>query len=140
IFDYHSETGVRPLDFMEFLAYLASISMMLAIAYGVGLFISHFFPTIIAVSIFRAAFKRRDQKIVATIEGITYRDKSKTVTCGWDEVSNFYATKKFPAILPTYVVETQQGNFDFSFFLNGPVSLPAVISQRTKFAEKELGQ
>jgi hypothetical protein len=119
----------------EYFTEIARSSIILFIANLALFFGIYFFPTIGAVCYWCFAFRRRHQRIEATQEGITYHDKSKTVSAPWSEVTNFYATRRRSARWPVFVVETKHGIFNFNNQLGGPVSLPALISERTKQVE-----
>jgi uncharacterized membrane protein YobD (UPF0266 family) len=93
-------------------------------------------PAIIGICLWRASSHRSDHEITASQEGLTYRDKQRTISVRWENVTDFYILQKSRSLFPYYIVETTQGNFDFTRILEySSLPLSMVIAHKTNHPE-----
>jgi len=76
---------------------------------------------------YRAAGRRKAERIMADTNGITFEDGARRVEAAWPDVTGYGIVPGPGAFAVRYVVETRQGDFDFLAVLSGATLLQAII-------------
>lgn len=84
----------------------------------------------------RETKQRRRQQITVCPEGLSYRDDSRQCELVWNDVTDFYRVPFARKFVPgyRYVIVTADGSFDFTWAVNEPRLLMAIIAWYAQFA------
>lgn len=86
---------------------------------------------------YRAAGRRKAERITADTDGIVFEDGARRVEAAWADVTG-YGTVPGPGALGVrYLVETRRGDFDFLAVLDGATLLQAIIRRYAEDAADE---
>lgn len=87
---------------------------------------------------YRAAGRRKAERITADTNGITFEDGLRRVEAAWADVTGYGIAPGPGALTIRYVVETRQGEFDFLPVLSGATLLMVIIRRYAEnAADKE---
>jgi len=87
---------------------------------------------------YRAAGRRKAERITADTNGIVFEDGARRVEAAWADVTGYGIGPGPGALTVRYVVETRQGDFDFLAVLSGATLLQAIIRRHAvESADKE---
>ena len=84
---------------------------------------------LIPLAQYRAAGRRKKECIAATLEGITFEDDGQKVEATWAQVTRYGIVPGPGALTLRYIVETQQGRFDFIACIKQAMLLKAIIQR-----------
>jgi hypothetical protein len=76
---------------------------------------------------YRAAGRRKAERITADLNGIVFEDGARRVEAAWADVTGYGIGPGPGAFAVRYVVETRQGDFDFLATLSDATLLQAII-------------
>ena len=87
---------------------------------------------------YRAAGRRKKERITATLDGITFEDDGRRIEAAWAEVTCYEIAPGPNALTLRYRVETQKGSFDFLGGIKQAMLLKAIIQRyAAESADKE---
>lgn len=74
--------------------------------------------------------RRKQQRLVADSDGLEYSDGTRRVSAKWQEVIRLRSC--FSKLMPTFVVETTHGDFDFSILIRNLLPLLTLLRSVTR--------
>ena len=77
---------------------------------------------------YRAADRRKGERITANLDGITFEGKTRRVDAAWAEVTGYFKVHG-AGLSFRFVVETRQGEFDFLSSLGDAPLLQAIVQR-----------
>ena len=87
---------------------------------------------------YRAAARRKAERIMVDTNGIVFEDGAQRVAAAWADVTGYGIAPGSGILAVRYVVETRQGDFDFLAVLSGATLLQAIIRRYAEeAADKE---
>ena len=86
-------------------------------------------PLLFVFAQYRAAGRRRAERIRVDMEGIVFEDGARRFEAAWADVTGYQIAGGAGALSARYVVETRQGEFDFLAALSGATLLKAIIQR-----------
>jgi len=78
---------------------------------------------------YRAAGRRKAERITADTDGIVFEDGARRVEAAWPDVTGYEIAPGSGILTIRYVVETRQGDFDFLAVLSDATLLMAIIQR-----------
>jgi hypothetical protein len=92
---------------------------------------------LIPLAQYRAAGRRKKERITATLNGIMFEDDGRRVEAAWAEVIRYGIGPGLETLTSRYVVETQQGDFDFLVSIKQATLLKAIIQRYAAEADDQ---
>lgn len=129
-------TFVKPVQQAAGLAGLVGWPMKLALfAPYLILLLLYAGPVLFVLAQYRAAGRRRAERITADTEGIVFEDGARRIEAAWADLTGYEVASG--ALSARYVVETRRGDFDFLAALSGAMLLKAIIQRYAQDAADE---
>ena len=97
--------SVEPMSFQ--LRVLGAVVVLLIGSLPALLFVAHFV-------MWKSVRQRCGERVIATLENITFIDKARRIEARWDDVSDYYIERSGNFSGSRYIIETAHGNGSFS--------------------------
>jgi hypothetical protein len=111
---------------------LAGLGVYVLLTASVGAFF------LMPLTLYRAAGRRKAERITADTNGLVFEDGARRVEAAWADVTGYGLVPGPGALTVRCVVETRQGHFDFLPVLGGVTLLQAIIQRYAQdAADKE---
>ena len=96
---------VEPMGFQ--IRVLGAVAALFVGAIPVLLFVAHF-------AMWKSIRQRFGERVIATLENITFIDEACRIEARWDEVTDYYIERSGNFANSRYIIETVHGNWSFS--------------------------